>query len=48
MELVAVNTIGGQRAIPEAGEHQGVGGLALREIEFGHGVGDWCRLKSIC
>jgi len=39
VELVAMNSIGGQRAVPEAGEHQGVGGLALREIEFGHG--DW-------
>ncbi len=36
MELVAVNAIGREGAIPEAGEHQGVGGLALREVEFGH------------
>ena len=37
MKLIAVNTIGRKRTIPEAGEHQSIGGLALREIEFGHG-----------
>ena len=37
MQLVAMDAVGGQGAIPEAGEHQRVGGLALREIEFGHG-----------
>ena len=37
VQLVAVNAIGGQGAIPEAGEHQCVGGLALREFEIGHG-----------
>ena len=35
-QLGAANAIGGQGAIPEAGEAQGVGGLALREVEFGH------------
>ena len=37
VELVAVDAIGGQSAIPEAGEHERVGGLALREVEVGHG-----------
>ena len=39
VKLIAMNAIGGQRAIPEAGEHQSIGGLALREVEFGHGDG---------
>jgi len=34
---VAMNAIGGQGAIPEAGEHERVGCLALREVEVGHG-----------
>jgi hypothetical protein len=37
VQLIAMNAIGGQRAIPEVGEHQRVGGLALREVEVGHG-----------
>ena len=37
-ELVAVDAIGGQGPIPEASEHERVGRLALRRIEFGHGV----------
>jgi hypothetical protein len=37
VELVAVNAVGGQGAIPEAGEHERVRGLALGRIEFGHG-----------
>ena len=37
VQLVAMDAIGGQGAIPEAGEHQRVGGLALREVEVGHG-----------
>ena len=37
VELVAMDLIGGQRTIPEAGEHLRVGGLAQRKIEFGHG-----------
>jgi hypothetical protein len=36
VELVANDAIGGQGAIPEAGEHERIGRLALREIEFGH------------
>jgi hypothetical protein len=32
-----VNAIGGERAIPEAGEHERIGRLALREVEVGHG-----------
>jgi hypothetical protein len=39
MELIAMNTIGRQGAIPEAGEHEGVGSLALGRVEFGHGSG---------
>jgi len=37
VELVAVDAVGGQGAIPETGEHQRVGSLALGEIEVGHG-----------
>ena len=37
MELVAVHAISGQGAIPETREHERVGGLALWEVEFGHG-----------
>jgi hypothetical protein len=37
VQLVAMNPIGGQGAIPEAGQHERVGRLALWEIEFGHG-----------
>ena len=36
MKLVAMNAVGGEGAIPEAGEHERVGGLALR-VEIGHG-----------
>jgi hypothetical protein len=37
VKLIAMDAIGGQGAIPEAGEHERVGGLALREVEVGHG-----------
>ena len=37
VKLVAVDTIGRKGAIPETGEHERVGGLALREVEVGHG-----------
>jgi len=37
VELIALDTVGGQGTIPEAGKHQSVGGLALRKVEFGHG-----------
>ena len=36
VQLISVHMIGGQRAIPETGEHERVGRLALRKIEFGH------------
>jgi hypothetical protein len=36
MQLIALNPVRRQGAIPEAGEHLGVGCLALRGIEFGH------------
>lgn len=36
MELIAVNSIRGQRAIPKTSKHQRVGRVALRQIEFGH------------
>ena len=36
-QMIAMNSIGGEGAVPEAGEHLRVGGLALREVEFGHG-----------
>ena len=37
VELVAVDAIRGQGTIPEAGEHERVGRLALGRVEFGHG-----------
>ncbi len=36
MELVAVNAVGRQGTIPETCQHQGIGGLSLGKIEFGH------------
>ena len=39
VELIALHPVGGQGAIPEAREHERIGGLALRKIEFGHGIG---------
>jgi hypothetical protein len=36
MKLVAMHAIGGQGAIPEAGEHERIGRLALRRVGFGH------------
>jgi hypothetical protein len=39
VELIALDAIGGQGAIPETGEHERVGRLALKRVEFGHGVG---------
>jgi len=41
VQLIAVNTVGAQSAVPEAGEHERIGRLALREIEFGHGNRRW-------
>jgi len=38
VELIATDVIGGQGAIPEAGEHERVGRLALKRVEFGHGA----------
>jgi hypothetical protein len=38
VELVTVDAVGRQGAIPEAGEHERVGRLALGRVEFGHGV----------
>jgi hypothetical protein len=37
MELVAVDAVGGQGPVPEAGEHERIRRLALGRIEFGHG-----------
>jgi hypothetical protein len=36
VELIALDTVSRQCAIPETGEHERVGRLALREVEFGH------------
>ena len=50
VQVIAVHAIRGQGAIPEAGEHESVGRLALREVEFGHGelsIVDG-RLKRLC
>jgi hypothetical protein len=38
LELVAMDALGGQRAIPETSEHERIGRLALRRVEFGHGM----------
>jgi hypothetical protein len=38
VELVAVDAVGGQGPIPEAGEHERIGRLALGRVGFGHGV----------
>jgi hypothetical protein len=35
--MVAVKAISGESAIPEAGEHERIGRLALRGVEVGHG-----------
>src|SRR5580693_5818134 len=37
VQLMGMDAVGGQGPIPEAGEHERVGRLALRKIEFGHG-----------
>lgn len=37
VQLVAMHMVGRQRTVPEASEHQCIGGLALWKIEFGHG-----------
>jgi hypothetical protein len=37
VELIAVYAIGRQSAVPEAGEHERIGRVALGGIEFGHG-----------
>jgi hypothetical protein len=37
-ELVAMDVIGRQSAIPETRQHERVGRLALGRVEFGHGV----------
>jgi hypothetical protein len=37
VELVAMDMIGRQGAVPEGGEHEGIGRVALGRVEFGHG-----------
>jgi hypothetical protein len=37
VELIAMYAVSGQGPVPETGEHQRVGSLALRKVEFGHG-----------
>lgn len=48
VELIAMHAIGGQSAVPETCEHQGIGGLALWEVEFRHGQIVDYRIKSLC
>jgi hypothetical protein len=51
VQLMAMNAIGGQGAIPEAGEHERIGRLALGRVEFGHECGRLifdCRVKNLC
>jgi len=38
VELIALDLIGGQGAIPETRKHERVGHLALRRVEIWHGV----------
>jgi hypothetical protein len=42
VKLIAMDAIGRQRTIPEVGEHQGIGCLALRRVKFGHGLRALC------
>jgi hypothetical protein len=44
VQLIAVHAISRESTIPEAGEHERISGLALREIKFGHG---YCRLLIV-
>jgi hypothetical protein len=37
LKLVAMNAVGWQSAVPEAGEHERIGHLALGGFEFRHG-----------
>jgi hypothetical protein len=37
VQAMAVYAVGRESAVPEAGEHERVGGLALRGFEVGHG-----------
>ena len=54
LQPIAMDSVGGQSPIPEAGEHKRIGHLALRGVEFRHGVGIGngrflaCRRKLIC
>lgn len=36
VQLIAVDAVGGQSSIPEAGQHERIGRLALRRVEVGH------------
>jgi hypothetical protein len=52
MQAIAMDSIGGQSAIPEAGEHERIGRLPMGRVEFGHGewlIADFGLLiESIC
>ena len=37
MQAVSMHVVGGEGAVPEAGEHERVGSLALRGFEVEHG-----------
>ena len=47
VKLIAVHAIGGESAIPEAGEHECIRGLALRKVKFRHGKRVDCCLLSM-
>jgi hypothetical protein len=47
VNLIAVHAIGGESAVPEAGEHERIGGLPLRKIKFRHGEMVDCCLLSM-
>ena len=37
VQLISMYAICRQSAVPKTGKHQGVAGLALRKVKFGHG-----------
>jgi len=43
LKLVAMHAVGWQSAVPEAGEHERIGRLALRGFEFRHGGNEHLR-----
>ena len=42
VQLITMHAFRGQGTVPESGEHDRVGRLALWEVEFGHGIEGLC------